>query len=268
MIKRQYELELKITDNGIQSNLNEIKQAINNQYSKYITLVEINPTAERIKELKEVRASANKIVKTLDDERKKAVSKYRDTISQAKSMVDDTMSAAVLASNNIKSIIDLYELEQEDKRKAEIEVIFNDLLKEYPLIHFDFEQLWIAIFKNDISNSVQDETVIRYLRLKLDKINNDIETIKLMTKESKIELATLLMHYVQANYNLVDAIKTYTEEKKVRDNINNQIGNSSKTKKKKETMLTRSFTVKATETQLKLLTEYMKENGIKFKQVE
>lgn len=268
MLKKQtYDLELKITENGIQSNLNEIKQAIDSQYGKYITLVEVNPSVERIKELKEVRSSANKLIKTLDDERKKAVNTYKNTIVQAKSMVDETMESAVLASNNIKSIVDLYELEQEDKRKAEIEVIYNNLIKEkYPNIHFDFEQLWLALFYKDLHKSLQDETVIRFMTVKLDKMSKDIDTIKMMTKTSRLERATLLMHYVNSNYDLRQAIEKYSSEKNIRETISKQIGE--KVEKKKEKILTCSFTVTATETQLKLLSEYLKENNIKYKAIK
>lgn len=260
MIKRQYELELKITNNGIQSNLNEIKQAIDNQYMKYATLVEVEPDEQRIKELKEVRTQANKICKTIDDERKKAVSKYKDTVSQAKNMVDDTMSAAKMASDNIKRIIDEYEAGQDKQRKAHLEAIYNEIVAQYSDVKFTFEQLYDTQFK-DLLHCYQDDNIRKQINLRVTKINGDVRALKVIAL-TKIEYLTLLGHYMNVGYDLTKAIKSYKNEQSFRNALNNQIGNNTK---KKEKTTSRSLTIKATDTQLDLLKDYLISNNIKFK---
>lgn len=97
----------------IQGNLNELKEQIDNEFSKYVNLVEVDPTAERIKELKEIRTQANKVIKAVDGERRKAVQHYQQVVKEAKSIVDETMQSAILASDNITNIINDYERKDE-----------------------------------------------------------------------------------------------------------------------------------------------------------
>lgn len=109
----KYEIDIHLTNDVIQGNLNELKEQIDNEFSKYVNLVEVEPTAERIKELKEIRTQANKVIKAVDGERKKAVKHYQQVIKEAKSIVDETMQSAVLASDNITNIINDYERKDE-----------------------------------------------------------------------------------------------------------------------------------------------------------
>lgn len=109
----KYEIDIHLTNDVIQGNLNELKVQIDNEFSKYVNLVEVEPTAERIKELKEIRTQANKVIKAVDGERRKAVKHYQQVIKEAKSIVDETMQSAVLASDNITNIINDYERKDE-----------------------------------------------------------------------------------------------------------------------------------------------------------
>lgn len=109
----KYEIDIHLTNDVIQGNLNELKVQIDNEFSKYVNLVEVDPTAERIKELKEIRTQANKVIKAVDGERRKAVKHYQQVIKEAKSIVDETMQSAVLASDNITNIINDYERKDE-----------------------------------------------------------------------------------------------------------------------------------------------------------
>lgn len=109
----KYEIDIHLTNDVIQGNLNELKEQIDNEFSKYVNLVEVEPTAERIKELKEIRTQANKVIKAVDGERRKAVQHYQQVVKEAKSIVDETMQSAILASDNITNIINDYERKDE-----------------------------------------------------------------------------------------------------------------------------------------------------------
>lgn len=109
----KYEIDIHLTNDVIQGNLNELKEQIDNEFSKYVNLVEVDPTAERIKELKEIRTQANKVIKAVDGERRKAVQHYQQVVKEAKSIVDETMQSAILASDNITNIINDYERKDE-----------------------------------------------------------------------------------------------------------------------------------------------------------
>ena len=163
-------------------------------------------TEEQISEAEDERASVNKIVKKIADYRKEIVSEFKKPIENFEITAKETEKILKETSEFIDVQVKNYEKKVKDKKKTEIEIIFNKLIEEKGISNLlNLEMLFDERFLN---KGYKIEDVEKDLLEKVNKIVNDIQAIKDLNSEYEVSLTN--------NYlNNFDLSKVIAENKRL-----------------------------------------------------
>ncbi len=249
-INRSYELELTVSGNSIVSNLNELKQALTEDFGKYSKLViPVEQMDDKTyKELKAQRTAMNKLYKSFNDERIGRVKNIQNLLKTTKSMVDDSIQVLADGSENIGKILKDYDDLKKEKAYRKAEETFQEVTSSTT----DFKELNLNL--SDIVNMDTEKfesllnkpnLIKEYFVAKLNTIVADLKAIEhseykekeyLKAIYFKVGLNISIEHseykekeYLKAIYfkvglNISKAFSVYFEEKQLRDQVNQQIG--------------------------------------------
>lgn len=187
IIVQEKDLELsvqKITLGTLVTNAKTIKETVQNLINKYKA---DNYDEDTIDKAKNDRAMLNNTSKKLNDDRIKIEKKFMEPFDEFKDVVNETVSMIKEASSKIDVIVKDVENKSKENRKKTIEKLYKDLVLELDnLITLEqvFDEKWLnkGSFSDKGEFKKQNE-----LESKLNKIRNDLETIKGLN--SKHELA-------------------------------------------------------------------------------
>lgn len=200
----EHEIEAKISGVAkVEDNIVEAKEyalQLKEYYSKLIF------TEEQISEAEDERASVNKIVKKIADYRKEIVSEFKKPIENFEITAKETEKILKETSEFIDVQVKNYEKKVKDKKKTEIEIIFNKLIEEKGISNLlNLEMLFDERFLN---KGYKIEDVEKDLLEKVNKIVNDIQAIKDLNSEYEVSLTN--------NYlNNFDLSKVIAENKRL-----------------------------------------------------
>lgn len=152
----------------IEFNFQELKQEITERAAVYENIVY---SEEQIKDAKKDKATLNKFVKALSEERtkikKECLKPYEDFEVKIKEL-DGIVNKAI---KNIDSQINSYEEQRKQKKLDDITVAFNAM--QHPeWLHYShiFEDRWL-------NASTSMKSVIDEITMKIEKVETDIETL-------------------------------------------------------------------------------------------
>ena len=225
-INRSYELELTVSGNSIVSNLNELKQALTEDFGKYSKLViPVEQMDDKTyKELKAQRTAMNKLYKSFNDERIGRVKNIQNLLKTTKSMVDDSIQVLADGSENIGKILKDYDDLKKEKAYRKAEETFQEVKSSTT----DFKELNLNI--SDIVNMDTEKfesllnkpnLIKEYFVAKLNTIVADLKAIEHSEYKEKEYLKAI---YFKVGLNISKAFSVYFEEKQLRDQVNQQIG--------------------------------------------
>lgn len=225
-INRSYELELTVSGNSIVSNLNELKQALTEDFGKYSKLViPVEQMDDKTyKELKAQRTAMNKLYKSFNDERIGRVKNIQNLLKTTKSMVDDSIQVLADGSENIGKILKDYDDLKKEKAYRKAEETFQEVTSSTT----DFKELNLNL--TDIVNMDTEKfesllnkpnLIKEYFVAKLNTIVADLKAIEHSEYKEKEYLKAI---YFKVGLNISKAFSVYFEEKQLRDQVNQQIG--------------------------------------------
>lgn len=225
-INRSYELELTVSGNSIVSNLNELKQALTEDFGKYSKLViPVEQMDDKTyKELKAQRTAMNKLYKSFNDERIGRVKNIQNLLKTTKSMVDDSIQVLADGSENIGKILKDYDDLKKEKAYRKAEETFQEVKTSTP----DFKELNLNLTDIVIMDTEKFESLLNkpnlikeYFVAKLNTIVADLNAIEHSEYKEKEYLKAI---YFKVGLNISKAFSVYFEEKQLRDQVNQQIG--------------------------------------------
>lgn len=174
--KEKEEMELKVKaptfPEVIEFNFEELKQEITERASTYVNLVY---SEEQMQDAKKDRATLNKFVKALSDERikikKECLKPYEDFEAKIKEL-DKIVNVAI---NNIDSQVKGYEEKQKQEKKAKIEeywfsVLSADKVPEAVTFNQIFNEKWL-------NASVSMKSIQEEIDSRLEQIESDLVTL-------------------------------------------------------------------------------------------
>lgn len=165
-------MELKVNEVAIPEridfNYEELKQELTEKVSMYETMVY---TDDQIKEAKADKASLNKLKKALNDERLRREREYMKPFNEFKEQINEIIAII----DKPIAVIDKQVKEAEEQKKQEkaqkIEELFKDM--QAP----DWVELKAIYNPKWLNASFSMKAVKEELVEKLDKINNDLDTL-------------------------------------------------------------------------------------------
>lgn len=171
--REEEEMELKVKTptfpEVIEFNFEELKQEITLKASEYMNLVY---TDEQIKDAKKDRATLNKFVKALSDERiktkKECLKPYEDFEKKIKEL-DGIVSKAI---KNIDDQVKVYEEQKKQEKLSSIKEYWNSCEKPFEI---DFEKVMDQKWLNA---SVSLKSVYCAIDVLLESIAKDLETLR------------------------------------------------------------------------------------------
>ena len=202
------EIEAKIKGVAtVEDNIMEAKEYAL-QLKKYYSTLVFND--EQISEAKVERASINKVVKKIADYRKDIVSEFKKPIEIFEATAKETEKILKETADFVDIQIKNFENKEREEKKQQIEVSYNQLVKELkdivPLSKI-FDEKWLN--KTTKLSSVENE-----IKDKLDNVRTGLNTIEELHSEYELELKNTFLQ----DFNLSNAIyknNQLQEQKKV-----------------------------------------------------
>ena len=258
----------------IYQQLEQLSVEIDNQVNQALSL-ECNEESKQ--DVKKARANLNKIKTELEDRRKLVKEQILEPYMNFEKVYNELIKdKLVYADNTLKDRINLIELTQITEKTDIITDYFNEYCQSLHLQDIvNWDQLNIRIGLSDSEKKLREE-----VKSKLDKINSDIELIKLEEYHDEIMVEYLKdFDFAKAKltvYNRIAEINKIKEEKEKREQLQQQdqiLENKvdeivipvNNVEKPVENILTTRFQVQGTKEQLIGLKQYMIENKIEFK---
>lgn len=176
--------EIKAEIKGIakvEDNITEAKQYaldLKDYYSKLVF------TPEQLNEAKDERAGINKIVKSIADYRKNIVAEFKKPIDLFETTAKETEKILKETADFVDVQVKKFENEEKDKKKKQIEEIYNSLveeLKDVVTLEKIFDEKWLN--KGSKLTSIEAE-----IKDKLEKIRSGLKAIEDLKSEFELEL--------------------------------------------------------------------------------
>lgn len=165
-------MELKVNEVAIPEridfNYEELKQELTEKVSMYETMVY---TDDQIKEAKSDKASLNKLKKALNDERLRREREYMKPFNEFKAQINEIIAII----DKPIAIIDKQVKEAEEQKKLEKAQKIEELFDDMPAP--DWVELKAIYNPKWLNASFSMKSVKEELIEKLDKINNDLDTL-------------------------------------------------------------------------------------------
>lgn len=152
----------------IQFNYDELKQEITEKVANYANLVY---TDEQISEAKKDRATLNKFVKAIEDERKKVKNDCLKPYEDFEKKIKELNGIVNNAITNIdKQVKDYEEQKKAEKKEKIIELYKNTVFPDWVKFEHIFDVRWL-------NSSVSIAAITKELIAKCEKIESDLTTL-------------------------------------------------------------------------------------------
>lgn len=153
----------------------ELKQAIENEVSKYDNLVIAYTDKKSIKTGKEVQASLNKIVKQVDDYRKQYKVEYLKPLNDFESQLNELKAIAQNGVNNIKTLLSEVEVQRKADRRKEVEAFVEELSEGF---NIPFNEKWLNATAKDTDIRTEIIMLVEQEKAKQKEYETNVAIIK------------------------------------------------------------------------------------------
>ncbi len=266
---------------AIKFNYEELKGGLTASLEKYQNLVY---TPENIKEAKDDRATLNALKKSLNDEKIKIKKEFEVPYKDFEEKIKELMELVDKPASEIDKQVKAFEEQEKAKKRETINTIYSENIGSYAEL-ISLEKLYDSRWENktyketDIKKEIQD--VVK-------KADSDIKIIEDLKSEFEFQIKDTYFKTLDLGQALVEnqrlekqkelLAKPQTTEVKV-DPVNSihdddaadamryAVGvdtSNEEPAQVEEKMVSVTFKVECTPTQLTALGEYMKANGIKY----
>lgn len=178
------EIEAKISGVAkVEDNIAEAKEyalQLKEYYSKLVF------TDNQLDEAKDERISINKIVKKISDYRKNIIAEFKKPIEQFEKTAKETEKILKETADYVDIQVKNFEGKEKQKKKEQIEIIFNQLLEEEAIS--DLITLNMLFDERYLNKTYKIEEVEKNLLEKIKKIANDVQAIKDLNSEYEVSL--------------------------------------------------------------------------------
>ena len=192
----------------IEFNYTELKQEIDEKLDIYRNLVY---QEKDLKVAKSDKAALNRLKKALNDERIRREKEYMKPFVEFKNQINEIIDIIDEPVRLIDSQIKEYESEKKEKKKQTILKYFNDINK------FDWLDITKIYNMKWLNTSFSMKKVQEEITLTIERIENDIETIKSLQYKFEVEeyyKKSLDLNYAIAEVNKIKEMqhKKYLQE--------------------------------------------------------
>lgn len=257
-------MELVVIKKGlpiIEFNKEEMLKEVNSNLKKYRGLVFTEES--QLGEAKSIRANLNKVVKTIDDERKRIEKEISAPIDLFKDDIKEIINLIKEVNEGIDEQVKAFEEKKKLEKFEEIKQYWDDNNKTKEIaLERVFDNTWLNQSKGIEKVKLEVQEII-------SKIETEIETLKQFT-DNKIEQAELEYEYKKS----LDLSKTITDfknkkkalEEVVKEPIKEQEIAVEQPKEVNEMFILR-FEINATREQIIALSEYLMQKSIDYKKI-
>lgn len=257
-------MELVVIKKGlpvIEFNKEEMLKEVNSNLKKYRGLVFTEES--QLGEAKSIRANLNKVVKTIDDERKRIEKEISAPIDLFKDDIKEIINLIKEVNEGIDEQVKAFEEKKKLEKFEEIKQYWDDNNKTKEIaLERVFDNTWLNQSKGIEKVKLEVQEII-------SKIETEIETLKQFT-ENKIEQAELEYEYKKS----LDLSKTITDfknkkkalEEVIKEPIKEQEIAVEQPKEVNEMFILR-FEINATREQIIALSEYLMQKSIDYKKI-
>lgn len=190
----------------IEFNYTELKQEIDEKLDIYRNLVY---QEKDLKVAKSDKAALNRLKKALNDERIRREKEYMKPFVEFKNQINEIIDIIDEPVRLIDSQIKEYESEKKEKKKQTILKYFNDINK------FDWLDITKIYNMKWLNTSFSMKKVQEEITLTIERIENDIETIKSLQYKFEVEeyyKKSLDLNYAISEVNKIKQLNKQKEE--------------------------------------------------------
>lgn len=272
------DLELIITKQelgSLETNALTIKEKVKELLPNYDVK---NYSIDNIEKAKEDKALLNKTSKVLNDKRIELEKQFMQPFENFKGIIKETTDLIKEASSKIDEIVKSVEDTEKEKKKKEIQEIFDkEVLELKPLVKLEmlFDNRWLnKTFKiNEIEDSIKS---------KLNKIRDDLISISELHSKYEIELKNEYLNsfdlgmIIRKNNELLqkeELLKKQDQESQIvkekqRETIMQDMSNTVVENKITDKELTYILKITGTTSQMKALRNFLEVNKMNFEKLE
>ncbi len=256
-------MELLIKDlvevKPIEFNYEELKQELTANLGHYESMIY---SEDNIKSAKEDRANLNKLSKALDERRKEIKKDFMKPYTEFEEKIKDLITLVDKTSKKVDSQVKFYEDKTKQEKKDIIKAIYDENIGELKkLVSFEklFKDKWL-----NVSESLSK--VSQELMEEIERIKQEYGTLQkvIAGDPSEEQLKMFFFSILSLERTLVQKEIVEAERQKLKEI---EASNRQVTKTADNELIEVKFRVLATNGQLKLLSEFLINNNIKYGRV-
>lgn len=197
-----------LTDAIINFDNSHLIELASEQVKKYKDLI---VTDDIVADIKKEVADLNKIVKNLDDERKKVKNKYNTPLIKFELQVANVTSILNNAIKNLKQQINVFDEEKRNEKLVKVKTLIEEELKNSGLVekyanqvaikdkYLNISESFVKI-KDDVQYQIQQLLMSQQIELDNAKLAKELEQQKQLELEEKINQKNKLINALNAQY--------------------------------------------------------------------
>lgn len=256
-------MELLIKDlvevKPIEFNYEELKQELTANLGRYESMIY---SEDNIKSAKEDRANLNKLSKALDERRKEIKKDFMKPYTEFEEKIKDLITLVDKTSKKVDSQVKFYEDKTKQEKKDIIKAIYDENIGELKkLVSFEklFKDKWL-----NVSESLSK--VSQELMEEIERIKQEYGTLQkvIAGDPSEEQLKMFFFSILSLERTLAQKEIVEAERQKLKEI---EASNRQVTKPTDNELIEVKFRVLATNEQLKLLSEFLINNNIKYGRV-
>lgn len=256
-------MELLIKDlvevKPIEFNYEELKQELTANLGHYESMIY---SEDNIKSAKEDRANLNKLSKALDERRKEIKKDFMKPYTEFEEKIKDLITLVDKTSKKVDSQVKFYEDKTKQEKKDIIKAIYDENIGELKkLVSFEklFKDKWL-----NVSESLSK--VSQELMEEIERIKQEYGTLQkvIAGDPSEEQLKMFFFSILSLERTLAQKEIVEAERQKLKEI---EASNRQVTKPTDNELIEVKFRVLATNEQLKLLSEFLINNNIKYGRV-
>jgi len=256
-------MELLIKDlvevKPIEFNYEELKQELTANLGRYESMIY---SEDNIKSAKEDRANLNKLSKALDERRKEIKKDFMKPYTEFEEKIKDLITLVDKTSKKVDSQVKFYEDKTKQEKKDIIKAIYDENIGELKkLVSFEklFKDKWL-----NVSESLSK--VSQELMEEIERIKQEYGTLQkvIAGDPSEEQLKMFFFSILSLERTLAQKEIVEAERQKLKEI---EASNQQVTKTADNELIEVKFRVLATNEQLKLLSEFLIKNNIKYGRV-
>lgn len=260
-------LQIQAKYNGVNYNgekyelvgFDELRTDLKNRLNKYNSLV---VTENAIQDAKSDRANLNKLKKAINDEKIKLKKEAFDTFEN---QCKDLVALIDEAVGNIDTQVKIFEQKAKDSKLMKLKDMWAGKeianIIEYEQVH---NEKWL-------NASATEASIDKAMNEIVEKYNNDVNILSSFIQSDEeykygIELYNKSLDLSSVITKITDRRNIIKEHEEAKNNVENSPATTDFVNS--SIIHTLGFIINANRTQIKALNEFMKFNGIKFKQID